>query len=440
MEQESQRQELPGRLAAFKIPLLLLLVILIGAVGFYFYTSYRPPVNHLIEGVPYYGVYNLYPDFTSSAISVATILRYYNDERVPFKGLKNEFPDSRGRDEDDKESHFQKSLKFFETQGYETFSVKLLDDKYKDKKINEIKKYIKKDIPVIVIQQKRLDTKESDIERSGGRVVIGVFDDTEEIIVHDASLGNNYVFSFANFEKLFFPGASRMLAVWPGDALAESLPKPGNNLPYQETLPVAEKAYDIIGAAGRARAAVAAADALCSSAPDDPTTEQVSEFIRLNKESIRYRDEVINNPVFKDMPTFFQFRNKFYRARSLMRIGEISKAREILINELIPANKNLDMPAEGFESVVDLEAAESSRYAKVTDGQMPAVYEVLMNTYRLEGKYKEAIDAYMPFFKLELDDEYALNKLSLLRAELSNPAIREISKGVKCMGGKSVIK
>ena len=149
---------------------------------------------------------------------------------------------------------------------------------------------------------------------------------------------------------------------------------------------------------------------------------------------------MINNPVFKDMPTFFQFRNKFYRARSLMRIGEISKAREILINELIPANKNLDMPAEGFESVVDLEAAESSRYAKVTDGQMPAVYEVLMNTYRLEGKYKEAIDAYMPFFKLELDDEYALNKLSLLRAELSNPAIREISKGVKCMGGKSVIK
>src|SRR3990167_6928452 len=185
---------------SIRIVLWLFLAISIGAIGFYFYTSYEPSVNHLIDGVPYYGVYNLYPDFTSSAISVATILRYYNDERVPFKGLKNEFPDSRGRDEDDKESHFQKSLKFFETQGYETFSVKLLDDKYKDKKINEIKKYIKKDIPVIVIQQKRLDTKESDIERSGWRVVIGVFDDKKEIIVHDASLGNNYVFSFANFE------------------------------------------------------------------------------------------------------------------------------------------------------------------------------------------------------------------------------------------------
>ena len=281
MDQESQRQELPGRLAAFKVPLLFLLVILIGAIGLYFYAYYEPSVNHLVEGVPYYGVYNLYPDYTSVAISVATILRYYNDERVSFSALKNEFPDLRHRDEDDS-SNFQKALRFFETQGYNTFSVKLLDDKYKNRKINEIKKYIKKDIPVIVIQQKRLDTQESDIERSGWRVVIGVFDDKKEIIVHDASLGNNYVFSYPDFEKLFFPGASRMLAVWPGDALAESLSKPGNNLPYSERSPIMEKAYDIIGAAGRARAAVAAGDAVCSNGPDDPTPKQINEFIKLN--------------------------------------------------------------------------------------------------------------------------------------------------------------
>ena len=433
MDQESQRTKYP------KVLLLFLLIVLVGAVGYYFYTSYEPPVNHLIEGVPYYGVYNLYPDFTSSATSIAIILRYYNDERVSFGELKNNFPDSR-HDTDDL-SHFRNSLSFFETQGYNTFSLGLASKKGKE--INEIKKYINKDIPVIVIQQKRLDTKNDDIERFGWRVVIGVFDDKKEIIVHDASLGNNYVFSYADFEKLFIPGARRMLAVWPKDELAQSLSKPGNDQPYPEKSLVAEGFYDIIGAAGRARAAAAAADALCSSIDydDDPTPEQVSEFIRFHKESIKHRDEVINNPVFKDMLSIFQFRNKFWKARSLVRIGEISKAREILLNELIPANKNLNETTEGFELEVDLsEATESSRYSKVIDGQMPAIYEVLMVSYRYEGKYKEAIDAYMPYFLLDPNDEDALKNLALLRDELRDPSLRKIPKGVKCMGGRSVIK
>ena len=433
MDQESQGIKYP------KILLLSLLVILIGAFGYYFYTSYESPVNHLIEGVPYYGVYNLYPDFTSSSISIATVLRYYHDERISFGDLKKKFPDSR-HDTDDL-SHFRNALSFFETQGYNTFSLGLASKKGKE--INEIKKYINKDIPVIVIQQKRLDTKNDDIERFGWRVVIGVFDDKKEIIVHDASLGNNYVFSYADFEKLFIPGARRMLAVWPKDELAQSLSKPGNDQPYPEKSLVAEGFYDIIGAAGRARAAAAAADALCSSIDydDDPTPEQVSEFIRFHKESIKHRDEVINNPVFKDMLSIFQFRNKFWKARSLVRIGEISKAREILLNELIPANKNLNETTEGFELEVDLsEATESSRYSKVIDGQMPAIYEVLMVSYRYEGKYKEAIDAYMPYFLLDPNDEDALKNLALLRDELRDPSLRKIPKGVKCMGGRSMIK
>src|SRR3989344_4961518 len=166
MDQESQGIKYP------KILLLSLLVILIGAFGYYFYTSYESPVNHLIEGVPYYGVYNLYPDFTSSSISIATVLRYYHDERISFGDLKKKFPDSR-HDTDDL-SHFRNALSFFETQGYNTFSLGLA-------------------------------SKIDDIEKFGWRVVIGVFDDKKEVIVHDASLGNNYVFSYSDFEKLFIP-------------------------------------------------------------------------------------------------------------------------------------------------------------------------------------------------------------------------------------------
>src|SRR3989337_2883090 len=86
---------------SIRIVLWLLLAILIGAIGFYFYTSYESPVNHLIEGVPYYGVYNLYPDYASAAISVATVLRFYSDERVSFSDLKDMFPDARHKEEDD---------------------------------------------------------------------------------------------------------------------------------------------------------------------------------------------------------------------------------------------------------------------------------------------------------------------------------------------------
>jgi len=427
MDQESQGVKYP------KILLLFLLVMLVGASGYYFYTSYEPPVNHLIEGVPYYGVYNLYPDFTSSSISVATVLRYYNDERMSFNELKNEFPDSRHNM--DNLSNFQKSLSFFETQGYNTFSIKLLDDKYKNRKINEIKKYIKKDIPVIVIQQKRLDTKESDIERSGWRVVIGVFDDKKEIIVHDASLGNNYIFSHADFEKLFFPGASRMLAVWPKDDLAQNLSEPGNDQLYPKRSVVMGSAYDIIGAAGRAKAASAAADAFCRDMPENPTPEQINEYIRLNEVSIGYRDEVINAPTFKLMPPLFQFRNKLWRAKSLMRIGEVSKARSIFVNELLPANKDLDKTVEGFEFVsADTSADNDSRRSeKIINGQMPYLYEMIMRTYQYEGRYDEAIAAYQPYFNMDPTSEYALKTLSELRDH-------KTPRTIKCMGGRSVIK
>lgn len=419
-----------------KVLLWPLLAVFVIGIGVYFYVSYEPKVNHLIEGVPYYGVYNLYPDFTSAATSIATILRYYNDERVSFGELKSTFPDSR-HDKDDL-SNFQTSLAFFKKQGYETFSIRFLDNKYKNRKINEIKKFIKKDIPVIVIQQKRLDTKDSDLERSGWRVVIGVFDDKKEIVVHDAGLGNNYVFSFDDFEKLFFPGASRMLAVWPNDTLTQSLPKPGNGEPYQERLALMENAYAMIGAAGRAKAAAAAADALCVNAQGDLTLEQINEFLNLHKESVRYRDAVINSQTFNMTSPLFQFRNKLWRTRSLMLTGEVSKAREILTNELIPANKNLDETAKDslFTNNVP-EVTDSSRYSKVIDGQMPYVYELLMLSYRYENKNKAAVDAYMPYFTLDPNDKDALRKLSGLKDPVLNSSIPQF---VKCMGGRSVIR
>ena len=196
-------------------------------------------------------------------------------------------------------------------------------------------------------------------------------------------------------------------------------------------------AYEIIGAAGRARAASAAADALCGRMPDDPTSEQINEYKRLNKESIRYRDEVINNPAFKLMPPLFQFRNKLWRAKIIRKNAEVSRARGIFVNELIHANKNLDKTAEGFGFIYEtFDDKDSRRSEKIINGQMPYLYDMIMRTYQFEGRYDEAINAYMPYFKLDPDDEYALRTLS----ELRDPKLRKIPRHVKCMGGKSMIK
>jgi tetratricopeptide (TPR) repeat protein len=430
MDRESQGITYP------KVILLSLLIVLIGAFGYYFYISYESPVNHLIEGVPYYGIFNLYAEYPTTVTSIATVLRYHNDERVSFGELKSEFPGPRQRDDDDEESSFQKSLRFFEEQGYETFSINLASKQGKE--INEIKKYINQDVPVIVIQQKRLDTKNDDIEKFGWRVVIGIFDNRKKVIVHDAYLGNNYELSYGDFEKLFVPGASRMLAVWPRDALAQSLPKPGNGQPYKERPMVMDEAYNAIGAAGRARTLAAASDTLCENAGSTPTLDQISAYIKLNKESIRYRDEAINNPAFKMLPPIVQFHNNLWKAKSFIRIGEITRAREILINELIPVNSGLDKTAEGFEFMDTISDTTSIRSDKLVDGQMPYVYELLMHTYRYEGRYKEAIEAYAPYFKLNPNDEYALNILSELRVGLSDPSMRKIPNSLRCNGGIGV--
>jgi hypothetical protein len=46
----------------------------------------------------------------------------------------------------------------------------------------------------------------------------------------------------------------------------------------------------------------------------------------------------------------------------------------------------------------------------------------------------------MPYFKIYPDDEYALDKLSQVRKEVSNPSSRKPLKGVVCMGGKDMIQ
>lgn len=72
-----------------------------------------------------------------------------------------------------------------------------LEAKYKSKTIEEIKDLLKKDIPVIAIQNYSLT-----ITKSHARVIIGYDDENQEIITNDPTAGEDYRISYADFLSL----------------------------------------------------------------------------------------------------------------------------------------------------------------------------------------------------------------------------------------------
>ena len=72
-----------------------------------------------------------------------------------------------------------------------------LEAKYKSKTIEEIKDLLKKDIPVIAVQNYSLS-----ISISHARVIIGYDDQNQEIITNDPTAGKDYKISYADFLSL----------------------------------------------------------------------------------------------------------------------------------------------------------------------------------------------------------------------------------------------
>jgi ABC-type bacteriocin/lantibiotic exporter with double-glycine peptidase domain len=72
-----------------------------------------------------------------------------------------------------------------------------LEAKYKSKTIEEIKDLLKKDIPVIAVQNYSLT-----IAKSHARVIIGYDDENQEIITNDPTAGEDYKISYADFLSL----------------------------------------------------------------------------------------------------------------------------------------------------------------------------------------------------------------------------------------------
>lgn len=222
----------------------LILAVLFAAIviaGSFYYWFLRganqlSQVNHLIPGVPYYGIYNHKFDFRfdnaiSLAASVASILGYWGDNRFSLKDLVEQFPPNK--------FHTSEVYKFFSDNGYE---IGRGMEAGEGLTINRIKMFVneRRNIPLIVYQVP-LDSQESLPVVGIHRVVIGLFDKDEKVVLHDYYFGNNYEISYTDFEKMFQLHRGAVMAVWPSAELASKLKKESSPPSYSKRTEAMDK-------------------------------------------------------------------------------------------------------------------------------------------------------------------------------------------------------
>lgn len=189
------------------ILIIIVFVFLVGGGG-YFYYSRILAVNYLISGVPYNGVYNLYfrEANTSEISSVLDILDYWGDKRFSISDLRREFLYSESATSTvfspPPSVNISEIQNFFIRNGYKTSGWLSVEA---SNVIKEIKQFVnsEKKVPVIILTIRTLDEK-NNISLVNFQVVIGIFDNSQKVIVHDHYYGNNYEISYTDFTKMFY--------------------------------------------------------------------------------------------------------------------------------------------------------------------------------------------------------------------------------------------
>lgn len=358
-----------------QIIILIVVLTLLGVGGTYYY-FWLGRVNYLIPSVSYNGIYNLF--FQGAAVdsseisSILNILGYWGDKRFAASDLAQKFPTSRFATSTPVSPMTLKSevQNFFMENGYETsewLSVK------PDNVIEEIKQFVnsKKKTPVIVLSKRTLDER-NNVHIFMVQIVIGVFDNSQKVIVHDHYYGNNYEITYGDFVKLFQAGTG-ILAVWPSDKIKGSIAGPNYNATYPQRLEGMDKAGTLL-----------ATKYLLA----------LQLWRRgFHKESIAVYKEFFNDPNCKYLPPVFQVVRLSSFAKLYIGLNQTSEAIKIIKEQVLPLNKNLSQAPQGW-IVPDV---DESIYP----------YYVLSLAYLKEGKRNLAIDSYKELARIH---DLAINK------------------------------
>ncbi|MBU3901646.1 hypothetical protein KKF25_03305, partial [Patescibacteria group bacterium] len=295
---------------------LVIVLASFGVFGWQFYSKQQ--VNYLIPGVPYYGFYNHFFDADSTSVtSVADVLGYWGDERVSLADLMEQFP--RGN-----ASTTLDLAAFLRANGYETYRWASNEP---GGEINEIKKFVNPDkkIPVIVLQKRSNDSARS---AQGFRVVIGVFDGQNKIVVHDHDFGNNYEISYKDFEAMFKENGRVILAFWPGEALAKEIKGPDYNKEYPKRLQAMDNLGELL---------IKGADAIA-----------LANILK-NEQALQLYQEFVADPKFSYFPPAHQVIFYTFLARLYSRLDKTEEAIKIINEKALPINHDLTQSYEDWE-------------------------------------------------------------------------------------------
>jgi len=308
---------------ARKIIIISIVIFAFSGLGGWFYYSYFWPVNYLIPGVPYNGIYNIFYEKEIKATplfaSVMSILGYWGDSRFSNADLM-EYLDLPGKIEPDIPVFFK------DVAGYEVYQ--LSSSKSGSGFRQAIKKFVnpQNKIPVIIFQKQSITGESPEYKP---KVMIGIFDKEKKVIVHDYYLGNNYEISYQDFEKMFTKDIRLILAVWPSDTIKGLVKGPDYSKPYPARLKAMDKLGPVL--------ATKLADAYF----------YYRKLNDLEKSTAAYKS-LVEDPNFQYFPKAFQVSILSAFANNYFKLNQFDEAINIIEEYVLPLNKNLSEAPDGW--------------------------------------------------------------------------------------------
>lgn len=222
-------ESLRSRKKIFLISFFVLVILIVASIFYYLY--YVKISDHVIPDVPYFGIYSGTLLETDTQTSIAMVMRYWGDNRLGLRQIAEELPY--------KKIPIESVAAFFKKYGYDT-------EVYNYKKIKDFSRFINSKVNIPLIVPHRLTNRTDVPYASIHSVLIGISGSNKELVFHDNIYGNNYLISFAEFEKSLKDTLQpRFLVVRPSAKISNQLKPIRTNNSYPARKGIMDSSEDI---------------------------------------------------------------------------------------------------------------------------------------------------------------------------------------------------
>ncbi|MBI3627639.1 MAG: hypothetical protein HY220_02745 [Candidatus Sungbacteria bacterium] len=303
------------------IALLIGLVVL----GVFYYSLSTRAIDNIILGVPYFGTFSGTPLAYDVESTAAMILRYWGDKRLSFLDLKRTLPAETTRGN----FTFTDFKRFFESQGYEAKIVTLQNQRGLRNFLNQ-----SSSTPIIV----SIMNGSPSLRPGGGYygVIVGSLESQKQIIVHQTSLGSNYLIPSGRF----FPHPVMGLVVTPSAQIRSLIVGPDHSKPYPARLSIMDDT-DIKNTLAKWNEAL-------SSENDTINIRGAKINPDITQRLLKKWMDVINSLGFQKLHPAARILANTSASMYLTALKQYKEAISQLENNVIPIDHDLNEPAEGW--------------------------------------------------------------------------------------------